>query len=63
MRNLKKNWHILYLAVGVVLVWRGVWGLADMFLFPNDLTLSFIVSILAGILILYLKDHKLDELK
>lgn len=63
MKNFKKNLSLLYLAIGVVLVWRGVWGLADMYLFPSNPAMSFLVSIGVGILILWAKDHKLNELK
>ena len=62
MQNLKKNFTIFVLAVGIVLVWRGVWGLLDLYLFPGNEALSFTVSIIAGIVILYFNDGKLNEL-
>ncbi len=52
----------LVIAIGVVLVWRGIWHLADEYLFPNNETLSSIVSLIAGILILYLPDGTLEQL-
>jgi hypothetical protein len=52
----------LVIAVGVVLVRRGVRHLADMYLFPNHPLASNIVSLVIGILILYLPDGTLEHL-
>jgi len=52
----------IIIAIGVVLVWRGVWHMADMYLFPNNPLLSNIVSLVIGILILYLPDGSLHHL-
>lgn len=62
MNKLKKNLLVLSLAVGIVFVWRGVWGLLDMYLLPGNLPLSYILSIVLGLLILFLHNHDLDEL-
>ena len=43
----------IIVALAIVLFWRGIWGLADLYLFPKNYTLSCIISIIAGILILY----------
>lgn len=43
--------------------WRGVWGLLDAYLLPQYEILSLIVSICLGVLILYLDDFSLDELR
>jgi uncharacterized membrane-anchored protein len=50
------------LAVGVVLVWRGIWELAGRYLFPSHPDLSAILSIVIGMVILLLTDRKLNEL-
>ncbi len=60
MIKLKKNMSFLLIAVGIVLIWRGVWGLADAFLFPNIPILSFLASIGMGILVLLI--HEPDKL-
>ena len=62
MKNLKKNFKLFTLAIGVVFVWRGVWGLSDLYLFPENQVLSFTISIIMGVIILYLNDGKLNEL-
>jgi len=56
------NLHILIDIIGAVLVWRGVWVLADRYLFPDHPDISAVVSIFIGILILYIEDRKLKEL-
>ncbi len=60
MIKLRKNISFLIIAVGIVLIWRGVWGLADTFLFPNITILSFLASIGMGILVLLI--HEPDKL-
>jgi hypothetical protein len=62
MKNTKSNFGLLVLAIGVVAIWRGVWGLMDLYLFPDNPTLSFIISIAVGLFILYFNDRKLNEL-
>jgi len=56
----------MYVVIGVVLIWRGVWILLDkldFLVFQEHETLVLAaISILAGLLLLYLHDHKLDEL-
>ena len=62
MKNIKTNLQLIMLAVGVVAVWRGVWGFLDLYLFPNDQILSFSISIIVGLAILYFQDQKVNEL-
>ena len=62
MKNIKTNLQLVVLAVGVVAVWRGVWGFLDLYLFPNNQIMSFSISIIIGLAILYFQDHKVDEL-
>ena len=52
----------LVIAIGVVLVWRWVWHLADVYLLPQHPVWSSIVSLIVGILILYLPDGTLEHL-
>ena len=61
MGILQKNLRHIIVAIGVVMVWRGIWGLADVYLFPNDQLLSFAISVIIGVIILFLIDfHKKD---
>lgn len=52
MAKLKLNLKYLFIVAGIVLVWRGIWGLADIYLFPQSPILSFSVSIVSGLLLL-----------
>lgn len=52
----------LIIVIGVVLVWRGIWHLADRFLFPENPFLSEILSIVCGLFLLYLPDGDLSHL-
>jgi len=49
-----KVWTILIAALAIVSFWRGVWGLMDLYLFPENLALSFGVSIIFGLVILWM---------
>ena len=58
--------HKLIMAIGVgiavVSFWRGTWGLMDIYLFPENPTLSFSASFLVGFIVLYLTHYIIREL-
>ncbi len=63
--SFSRNKHFirnLIIAIGVVLVWRWVWNLADIYLLPNNPLASSIISLVIGILILYFPDGTLEHL-
>jgi len=51
----------LLIGTAIVLLWRGIWNLADLYLFPGQDVLSSIISISIGFFILYLRDFDLKE--
>ena len=56
----------LSIVIGLVLIWRGVWYVLDgfdLFFFGGSHVFSAALGIVAGLLILYLPDKNLDELK
>ncbi|XSG86073.1 MAG: hypothetical protein ACPW60_04965 [Methylohalobius sp. ZOD2] len=57
------NINTLVIVSAIIMLWRGVWGLLDVYLFPGSPTLSYLVSIALGALILYLDGFSLDLLK
>ena len=68
-KNRVKKWEIkhhittaLLVGFALILFWRGVWMLADLYLLPDNPTISAIASIIIGILILYIRDLDLKEL-
>ena len=44
----------LLLGLAAISAWRGVWLLSDLYIFPNDLTVSGIVSVAIGLVIFVL---------
>jgi hypothetical protein len=44
---------IFFASLAIVSIWRGVWGLMDMYLLPESPTLSLIISIVVGLMILF----------
>ena len=59
---IRKIGMLLLVLVALVLIWRGVWGLADLYLFSSDLTASLILSIIFGLAILALFGKKVFKL-
>ena len=59
---LNLNLRILVEVAGVILVWRGVWTLADRYLLPENPDVSAVISIILGIIILYMERKSLKNL-
>jgi hypothetical protein len=64
MYKLKNSHLFLALLIGtaVISVWRGIWNLLDLYLYPNDLVLSSILSITIGLIILIFTHQTAKEL-
>jgi hypothetical protein len=58
----EQSFFALMIVIGVVAVWRGLWGLMDLYLFPGEPTMSFCVSILIGLAILSATHYTVKEL-
>lgn len=52
-RNKPSLTRVILIAVAVVLFWRGAWGLMDLYVFPDHELISYIVSLAAGLVILF----------
>jgi len=66
MRRKRKIWKdikVLSDLVAVVLIWRGVWSLVDMYLLPDNPMISNIVGIMIGVVLLLVDDFALKELE
>ena len=59
----RKNLRIIIDLFGIIIVWRGVWGLLDLFVFPQNHLLSYGVSIVLGFILLLIDGNGLDDLK
>lgn len=63
--HLKKHHQLFFSLVilsGIVCLWRGMWGLLDLYLLAHDPTLSFSVSVLVGVLILGVTHYTIDKI-
>lgn len=63
--NKKKRGIFYYLITytGLIMLWRGIWGISDVYLFPGDYLLSHFASLLIGLAIIYFNDFSLSELE
>ncbi len=52
----------LLIGVSVVFFWRGAWGLMDLYLFPNDMTVSYVLSLVIGLGVLFATHYIVKEL-
>lgn len=52
----------ILIAFAMISFWRGVWGLMDVYLFPDNHVLSLWVSLLLGILTLIVTNYATKEL-
>jgi len=55
--------HVLLMATAIVMFWRGVWGLLDVFLIPHHELVSSLLSIFIAFIVLYIDDFHLRELE
>ncbi len=63
LKQLHPNANAIIIVLGIIMLWRGVWGLLDIYLFPGSPTLSHLVTIALGVLLLYLDDFSMENLK
>ncbi|KKR02680.1 MAG: hypothetical protein UT29_C0001G0160 [Candidatus Yanofskybacteria bacterium GW2011_GWA1_39_13] len=64
--NIKYITKGLTVAIGIIIIWRGVWILLDLlddFIFGGNHIVSAIGGIIVGILMLYLPDKNLKALE
>ena len=52
-KDISEVTHVMLTALAIIMFWRGIWGLMDVYLFPGNFILSHVLSIIIGILILY----------
>jgi len=63
LQNQRTTFNSIIIVIAIIMLWRGVWGLLDLYLFPGIPALSYLVSIAVSLLVLYLNDFHLDNLK
>lgn len=53
----------ILIAGAIIMFWRGVWGLMDVYIFPDDLPLSYAVSFLISVLLyIFIVRHHVKRL-
>lgn len=62
-KSLHPNANAAVIVFAIIMLWRGVWGLLDTYLFPGSPILSYFVCIGLGAVILYLDNFNIKDLK
>lgn len=63
--NLKKHHQLFFSLIimsGMISLWRGIWGLLDIYFIPGNPTLSFSLSVALGIAVIALTHYTIDKL-
>ncbi|MDA1343298.1 MAG: hypothetical protein O2966_05430 [Proteobacteria bacterium] len=63
LKSLYPSANVIVIVFAIILLWNGVWGLLDTYLFPGSPTFSNLLCITLGAVILYLDDFKIENLK
>jgi len=62
MKSKHQIFFAILIAFAVISFWRGVWGLMDEYLFPDNYPLSLWVSVVLGVAILIMTHYATKEL-
>jgi uncharacterized membrane protein HdeD (DUF308 family) len=65
-KGIKYFVRTLSIVVGLVLVWRGIWHILDVFektYFGGEMFWTSLIGIVIGLLLLYIPDHDLKEIE
>lgn len=57
------NLRVVIDLFGAIAAWWGLWGLLDLLVSPKNKLLSYIISIIFGLILLFLDGNGLDDLK
>ena len=63
LKTLHPSINAIVVVLAIVMLWRGIWGLLDLYVFPGNPLLSDLTCLGLGALILYLDDFSLNDLK
>lgn len=55
--------NVIVIILAIIMLWRGIWGLLDTYVFPGSPTFSNLFCIVLGVVILYLDGFSIDNLK
>jgi len=63
--QLKKHHQFLFSLViisGMIALWRGIWGLLDLYFFPLNLELSFSLSVVLGVVVIGVTHYTINRI-
>jgi len=63
LKRTHRNFYSIIVGSAIILYWRGIWGIIDTYLFPNNDLLSYTVSLILGIFLLWVNDFSLREME
>lgn len=63
LKRSHRNLYSIILGTAIVLYWRGIWGIFDLYFFPNNELLSYVLSAILGIFLLWINDSRLKEIE
>jgi hypothetical protein len=63
LKALHPTANAIIVILAIIMLWRGIWELLNLYLFPGSPTFSNLLSIALGALILHLDDFSLKDLK
>lgn len=62
-RNYNSNWNIFVVCIAIVMIWKWIWDLLDMYVFPNHPLFSNLICIGIWVAVLLIDDGRLWELQ
>ncbi|MDD2907263.1 MAG: hypothetical protein PHH98_01350 [Candidatus Gracilibacteria bacterium] len=55
------NMRIFLLIVAVIMIWRGIWNFLDFYFLKDYFILSNLLTIVIGLIIIFINDYELDD--
>lgn len=55
------NVRVFLLIIAVIMIWRGIWNFLDTYFLPDNYVLSNILTIVGGLIIIFINDYELED--
>lgn len=55
------NVRVFLLIIAVIMIWRGIWNFLDSYFLPDNYVLSNILTIVIGLIIIFVNDYELED--
>lgn len=63
LKSKHPNWYSIIVGASLIMFWRLIWDLLDMYFLPDNHLLSVIIPGVLGLILLYVNDFKLKEIE